>query len=184
MLPTWVLSVPDWPNVDPMDLAFRVYCFLLEAALIIRSKCRLVNQPRGRLTAMVLSISHPKILNSYYDNFFTLLSPTPINELEFEYNFIHNTENTTSWWRHQMETCSALLALCAGIHWSLVNSPHKGQWRGALMFSLICAWINGCVNNREVDYLGRHRVHYGGIVMIYDKAHDRRSYTSAVGKLR
>ena len=30
----------------------------------------------------------------------------------------------------------ALLAICAGIHWSLMNSPHKGQWRGALM---ICA---------------------------------------------
>ena len=29
-----------------------------------------------------------------------------------------------------------------GIHRSPVNSPHKGQWRGALMFSLICAWIN------------------------------------------
>ena len=27
-----------------------------------------------------------------------------------------------------------------GIHRSPVNSPHKGQWRGALMFSLICAW--------------------------------------------
>ena len=26
-----------------------------------------------------------------------------------------------------------------GIHRSPVNSPHKGQWRGALMFSLICA---------------------------------------------
>ena len=25
-----------------------------------------------------------------------------------------------------------------GIHWSPVNSPHKGQWRGALVFSLIC----------------------------------------------
>ena len=25
---------------------------------------------------------------------------------------------------------------------SPVNSPHKGQWRGTLMFSLICAWIN------------------------------------------
>ena len=36
-----------------------------------------------------------------------------------------------------------------GIHRSPVNSPHKGQWRGALMFSLICAWINGWVNNRE-----------------------------------
>ena len=30
-----------------------------------------------------------------------------------------------------------------GIHRSPVNSPHKGQWRGALMFSLICAWVNG-----------------------------------------
>ena len=27
-----------------------------------------------------------------------------------------------------------------GIHQSLVNSPHKGQWCGAMMFSLICAW--------------------------------------------
>ena len=26
-----------------------------------------------------------------------------------------------------------------GIHRSPVNSPHKGQWRGALLFSLICA---------------------------------------------
>ena len=30
-----------------------------------------------------------------------------------------------------------------------VNSPHKGRWRGALIFSFICAWINGWVNNRE-----------------------------------
>ena len=42
-----------------------------------------------------------------------------------------------SWWRHQIETFSALLAFCGGIHWSPVNSPHEGQWRGALMFSLI-----------------------------------------------
>ena len=41
-----------------------------------------------------------------------------------------------------METFSALLALCVGIHRSPVNSPHKGQWRGALMFSLICVWRN------------------------------------------
>ena len=36
-----------------------------------------------------------------------------------------------------------------GIHRSPVNSPHKGQWRGAVMFSLICAWINRWVNNRK-----------------------------------
>ena len=43
------------------------------------------------------------------------------------------------WWRHQMETFSALLDLVWGIHWSPVNSLTKGQWRRALMFSLICA---------------------------------------------
>ena len=47
-----------------------------------------------------------------------------------------------------------------GIHRSLVNSPHKSQWRGALMFSLICAWINGWVNKREAGDLRRHRAHY------------------------
>ena len=36
-----------------------------------------------------------------------------------------------------------------GINRSPVNSPRKGQWRRALMFSFICAWINGWVNNRE-----------------------------------
>ena len=44
-----------------------------------------------------------------------------------------------------------------GIHRSPVNFPHKGQWRGALMFSLICVWINGWVNNREAGDLRRHR---------------------------
>ena len=47
-----------------------------------------------------------------------------------------------------------------GIHRSPVNSPHKGQWRGALMFSLICVWINGSVNNREAGDLKRYRAHY------------------------
>ena len=52
-----------------------------------------------------------------------------------------------------------------GIHRSPVNSPHKGQWRGALMFSLICARINGWVNNGEASDLRRHRAHYDVIVM-------------------
>ena len=56
-----------------------------------------------------------------------------------------------------------------GIHRSLVNSPHKGQWRGALMFSLICAWINGGVKNGEVGDLRRHRVHDDVIVMIWER---------------
>ena len=77
-----------------------------------------------------------------------------------------------------METFSALLAISAG------NSPvpghkgprsqrppvakvpgHKGQWRGASMFSLICVWINGWVNNRQAGDLRRYRAHYDVIVM-------------------
>ena len=52
-----------------------------------------------------------------------------------------------------------------GIHRSPVNSPHKGQWRGALMFSLICSWINGWVNSGEAGDLRRHRVHFDLTVM-------------------
>ena len=48
---------------------------------------------------------------------------------------------------------------------SPVNSPNKGQWRGALMFSLICTRINGWVNNYEAGDLRRNRVHYDVIVM-------------------
>ena len=52
-----------------------------------------------------------------------------------------------------------------GIHRSPVNSPHKRQWRGAFMFSLIWAWLNGWVNNREAGDLRRHHAHYDVIVM-------------------
>ena len=71
-----------------------------------------------------------------------------------------------SWWRHQMETFSALLAICAGNSPVPGEFPHKGQWRGALMFSLICVWINGWVNNRKAGDLRRYRAHYDVIVMI------------------
>ena len=52
-----------------------------------------------------------------------------------------------------------------GIHRSPVNSPHKGQWRRALMFPLICVGINGWVNNRKAGDLRRYRAHYDVIVM-------------------
>ena len=51
------------------------------------------------------------------------------------------------------------------IHRSPVNFPHKGQWRGALMFSLIYPWINDWVNNREAGDLRRQHGHYDVIVM-------------------
>ena len=42
----------------------------------------------------------------------------------------------------------------------------NGQWRGALMFSLICAWLNCWVNNGEAGDLIRQRAHYDVIVIM------------------
>ena len=58
-----------------------------------------------------------------------------------------------------------------GIHRSPVNSPHKDQWRGASIFFLICAWINGWINNSEAGDLRRHRAHYDVTVMSYCQVH-------------
>ena len=110
------------------------------------------------------------------------LYPLPLyNEL----NGIHLLCNTT----HFLKWCTRLLAyhhysyktlhdgiikwkhfsrywpFVRGIHRSPVNCPHKGHWRGALMFSLIYARMNGWINNREAGDLRRHRAHYYVTVM-------------------
>ena len=100
-----------------------------------------------------------------------------------------NTENVSIWWRHHVP-CPWEHALMLygdviewkhfpsywlfvrGIHRSPVNSPHKGQWRGTLMFSLTCAWPNTWANNEGADDLKGHRAHYDVIAMDNsDKAH-------------
>ena len=53
----------------------------------------------------------------------------------------------------------------SGIHRSPVESSNKGQWHGALVFSLICAWTNGWTNNRDAGDLRRRCAHYDVNVM-------------------
>ena len=77
-------------------------------------------------------------------------------------------------WKHFPRYCPFV----RGIHRSPVHSPHKGQWRGALMFTLICARINGWVNNREAGDLRRYRTHYDVTVMhIFSTPHTFASWT-------
>ena len=68
-----------------------------------------------------------------------------------------------AWWRHQNGNIFRVVRI---IHQSTVNSPHKGQWRGALKLSLICAWTNGSSNNRDAGDLRRHRAYYDVTVMV------------------
>ena len=65
------------------------------------------------------------------------------------------SHSLSPWWRHQMEI-PRYWSFVWVIHRSPVNSPHKGQWRGTLMFSLICAWTNNWANYD----LRCHRAHY------------------------
>ena len=67
-----------------------------------------------------------------------------------------------------------------GIHRSPANSPHKGQWRRVLMFSLICARINGSVNNRKAGDLRRHRAHYDVIIMLITDAQSTKCLISTL----
>ena len=67
-----------------------------------------------------------------------------------------NSHDDVIKWKH----FSRYWPFVRGIHRSPVNSPHKGQWRGALMFSLICVWINSWINNREADDMRPYRAHY------------------------
>ena len=53
----------------------------------------------------------------------------------------------------------------SGIHQSLVDSPHKGQWHGALIFSLVCIWRNSWVNNQDAGDLKCSHAHYDIIVI-------------------
>ena len=98
--------------------------------------------------AYIVCIIYTQIIESSLWYLLLKRGPWPIELVFIAYS---------AWWRNQMETFSALLAICAG---NLpVNSPHKGQWRGALMPSLICACINSCVNNRKAGDLRGHRTH-------------------------
>ena len=71
-----------------------------------------------------------------------------------------------------------------GIQRSPVICPHKGKWLGALMFSFICAWINGWANNFEAGNLRRHRAHYDVIVMMQRmRAQSERWHSSVLKKV-
>ena len=65
------------------------------------------------------------------------------------------TKQVSSWWHFPR-----FWPFVRRIHCSPVNSPRKSQWRGALMFSLFCAWIHNWVNNREAGDFRCHHAHY------------------------
>ena len=68
-----------------------------------------------------------------------------------------------SWWRHQVETFSALLALCAGNSPVTGEFPYNSQWRGTLIFFYLRL-------NKRLRDLRRYRAHYDVVVMFYSNS--------------
>ena len=103
-----------------------------------------------------------------YYNFYTLRGNYMIKTCPSLAQSDPLTEKCTLWhddvikWKHFPRNWPFV----RGIHRSPVSSPHKGQWRTTLMFSLICAWINGRVNYREAGDLRPYLAHYGVTVML------------------
>ena len=92
---------------------------------------------------------HLRLIGSgWFDNWSTVLIVTNMKLGQLHDNVIK--------WKH----FPRYLPFVRGIHRSPANYPHKGQWRGALMFSLVYAWINGWVKKSEASDLRPHRAHY------------------------
>ena len=97
----------------------------------------------------------------FIPQFYYAWYPLPMLGLKFIHVYKMGPHDDVIKWKH----FPRYWPFVRGIHRSPVNSPHKGQWRGALMFTLICARINGWVNNREAGDLRRNPAHYDVIVM-------------------
>ena len=93
--------------------------------------------------------------------FTAMIDPVPIIWDDMGSTDQYHTHDDVIKWKH----FPRYWPFARGIHRSPVNSPYKGQWRGALLFSLIYASINRWENNREAGDLRRYRAHYDLNVM-------------------
>ena len=103
------------------------------------------------------------------------------NCIELTVNGSHHNSNPISDWHHNIYIWHDNVIKCIhflrnwpfvrGIHRSPLSSRHKGKWRRTLIFSLICVWINGWINNRQADDLRRYPAHYDVTVMLHKSCH-------------
>ena len=105
----------------------------------------------------------------------------PLTKLQFT-TMVHRVFMKTSSNENIFRVTDPLCGEFTGRWWI---PHHKGQWRGALMFSLIGTWTSGWVYNRYAGDLRRHRAHYDVIVMwvrrvIIMSSHETHSASLAV----
>ena len=83
---------------------------------------------------------------------------------QFRLKFLSH-RHCVSWWRHQMETFSSLLAFCAGNSPVIGEFPAQRQVTRSFDVFFDLRWTNGSPNSREAGDLRRYRIHYDVTVM-------------------
>ena len=161
--PLWGKSTCAFPHKVPVMRSFLRYLLLLTWTVEQRDKL-LVQSNNNEIGITVIVWDNPQTSGeillhraSKYIKFFLVIASSKSQRLVWVHHL--PCHNDVIKWKH----FPRYWRFVRGIHRWAVNSPHKGQWRGAFMFSLICAWINGWANN-DGD-LRRHLAHYDVIVM-------------------
>ena len=141
-------------------------CIVMDVKLRILTRISLKFVPKGSIGAkwalvQVMATTH--YLNQCWSSLPTHICGTRAGWVDIspDADILYVHDDVIKW-KHFPRNWSFV----RGIHRSSVNSPHKGLWRGDLMFSLICPWINGCVNNGEAGDLRRHCAHYDVTAMV------------------
>ena len=98
-----------------------------------------------------ISASKPKFYQSYWS------APCQPHHLD-----VHHYHDDNIKWKH----FPLYWPFVRGIHWSVVDSHQKGQWRGALMFSVFCAWRNGWANKQDAGDLRHYHAHHHITVLL------------------
>ena len=88
------------------------------------------------LTTMGNVITHGQTIQSRF--IYPYIIVTILRLLKYNETDEWSVTTHATWWRHQMETFTRYWPFVRVIHRSPVDSTHKGQWHGALMF-FICA---------------------------------------------
>ena len=78
------------------------------------------------------------------------------------HEIVYNFHDKVIKWKH----FSCNRPFLWGIHLWHANSLHKGQWRGTLVFSMICSWKYGWTNNWNAGDLRSQRPHDYVTVML------------------
>ena len=168
---TWPVCC-HWPNTGTVDVRCPIMFVLTHSYpcdpwFVCSTLRELAVSNLGQLL-FCLSITWSRYRNAYRDLWIMSIVICLLVAILFRvYMLTTLMLKPVSWWRHQMKTFATLLALCAGNSPSPVNSPHKSQWRRALMFALICAWTKGSINNQDTGDLRHHHIHYDITVMCF-----------------